>query len=60
VARDRRHRLLHDRELLLGALRDCQNGKAPPLEEVELAAHVVGIERRLQEIEAKLRAIDAC
>ncbi|HLO19209.1 MAG TPA: hypothetical protein VK192_01800 [Sphingomicrobium sp.] len=49
---------MRDRELLMGALRDYQKGKVPPLEELELAAHVDGIERRLEDIERKLRAID--
>jgi hypothetical protein len=58
VAKEKRERLLRDRELLMGALRDYQKGKVPPLEELELAAHVDGIERRLEDIERKLRAID--
>ena len=49
---------MRDRELLLGALRDYEKGKVPPLAEVELAALVDGIERRLEDIERKLRMID--
>ncbi|HVU30798.1 MAG TPA: hypothetical protein VHE36_10395 [Sphingomicrobium sp.] len=49
---------MRDRELLLGALRDYRKGKVPPLEEQELVAHVVGIQRRLEDIERKLRAFD--
>ncbi len=41
----------------MGALRDYQKGKVPLLPELELAAHVDGIERRLEDIEKKLRAI---
>jgi len=58
VAKEKRERLLRDRELLLGALRDYEKGKVPPLAEGELAALVDGIERRLEDIERKLRMID--
>ena len=57
VARDKRQRLLHDRELLLGALRDYEKGKVPALPEPEFAALVEGIERRIEDIERSLRAI---
>jgi hypothetical protein len=57
VARDKRQRLLRDRELLLGALRDYEKGKTPALPELELAALVDGIERRIEDIERRLRAI---
>jgi hypothetical protein len=58
VAKEKRERLLRDRELLIGALRDYRKGKVPPLPDLEFAAHVDGIERRLEDIERKLRAID--
>jgi hypothetical protein len=57
VARDKRQRLLRDRELLIGALRDYEKGKTPALPEPELAAFVEGIERRIEDIERKLKAI---
>ena len=58
MAKEKRERLLRDRELLMGALRDYHKGKIPSLPELELAAHVDGIERRLEDIERKLSAID--
>jgi hypothetical protein len=50
---------MRDQAHLVAALRDYQRGKTPPLPEVEFAALVDGIERRLEDIERKLRAIDA-
>lgn len=58
MAKETRHRLLHDRAHLLGALSDYQRGKVPALPELELAALIDGIERRLQDIEKKLSGID--
>lgn len=58
VARETRERLIRDRAHLVRALHDCQRGKAPALSEVELAALLEGIGRRLQEIEKKLNALD--
>jgi hypothetical protein len=58
VASQTRERLLRDRAHLLGALRDCQRGKIPPLPEAEFTILVECIERRLEDIERKLSAIE--
>ena len=59
MAKETRERLLRDQAHLAGALRDYQKGKTPPLSEPELAAVVDGIERRLEDIGRKLKAIGA-
>jgi len=58
-ARQTKERLLHDRAHLMRALRDYRSGKTPDLPELELAALVDGIERRLEAIERELSSIDA-
>ena len=58
MAKESKQRLLHDRAHLVEALRDYQRGKAPPLPDIELAATVTSIERRLEDIESKLKALD--
>jgi hypothetical protein len=59
VARPTKERLLRDRAHLMGALNDYRNGKIPALPELELAAFLHGIERRLEGIERELSSIDA-
>lgn len=59
VARQTKERLLRDQANLTRALRDYRSGKTPALPELELAAFVDGIERRLGAIEEELRDIDA-
>jgi hypothetical protein len=59
MARKRtRKRLLSDRAQLLGALRDYERGKIPPLPEIELASLIDGIQRRLNDIETSLDAAE--
>lgn len=58
VLRQRKARLLHDRAQLLRTLLDCRTGKSPDLSEPELTALVHAIERRLEDIERKLKTAD--
>jgi hypothetical protein len=54
VAKNRKQRLLHDRDKLLAALHDYQRGKGTHLAESELTFLIERIKQRLADLEAKL------
>jgi hypothetical protein len=56
--RSTKHRLQHDRAILLKTLEDYEAGAMTHLDEIEQATIVEGIARRIADIDAEIEALD--